>query len=139
MSGNFEIEIRVPYADTDLMGTVYYSHYLEYFERARVELLRHLGFPHSKLEKEGGVHLAVTEAFCKYIKPCCYDDILIVRPRITEMGSASIMIEYEILNKETQVLIVKGSTKLAFVDEKIKVCRAPRDMAQKLKEIVHSS
>jgi len=134
MPENFEIEIRVPYAHTDLMGTVYYSHYFEYFERARVELLRHIGFPHSKLEKDSGVHLVVTEAFCKYVKPCCYDDVLVVRPRITEMGSASILIEYEILNKETQVLIVKGSTKLAFVNEKLKVCRAPQDMAERLKQ-----
>lgn len=133
MAGQFEIEIRVPYAHTDLMATVYYSHYFEYFERARVELLRHIGFSHSNLEK-GGIHLVVTEAFCKYIKPVRYDDILLARPRIAEVGSASVLIEYDLINKDSQTAVAKGSTKLAFVDEKGKVCRAPLEMAERLKE-----
>jgi len=129
----FEVEIRVPYAHTDLMGTVYYSHYLEYFERARVELLRQIGFAHSKLE-QGGIHLVVTEVSCRYLKPAHYDELLVVRPVITEVGSASVSIEYEILNKETGLLLTEGFTKLAFVDENGKVCRAPRDMAERLKQ-----
>lgn len=133
MSDSFEIEIRVPYAHTDLMGTVYYSHYFEYFERARVELLRHIGFPHRKLEQDG-VHLVVTETYCKYLKPVYYDDLFIVRPQIREVGSASISIEYEILNKGTGMLLTKGFTKLAFVDEKGKICRAPKEMVEKLKQ-----
>jgi len=133
MAEQFEIEIRVPYAHTDPMATVYYSHYFEYFERARVELLRHIGFSHKNLE-QGGVHLVVTEAFCKYLRPARYDDILILRPRVAEVGSASVLIEYEILNKETGAAVTKGSTKLAFVDGKGKVCRAPLEMAQRLKQ-----
>ena len=34
------IEYRVPYADTDMMGVVYYANYLVMFERARNELMR---------------------------------------------------------------------------------------------------
>ncbi|OIN99421.1 hypothetical protein AUJ67_07340 [Candidatus Desantisbacteria bacterium CG1_02_49_89] len=137
MAEKFEIEIRVPYAHTDLMATVYYSHYFEYFERARVELLRHIGFSHKKLE-QGGTCLVVTEAFCKYLRPARYDDVLILRPWIADVGSASVLIEYEILNKETGAIVTKGSTKLAFVDGKGKVCRAPQDMAERLKQEIQS-
>jgi len=30
-----QLEYRVPYADTDQMGVVYYANYLVYFERSR--------------------------------------------------------------------------------------------------------
>ena len=34
------IDYRVPYADTDQMGVVYYANYLIYFEMSREELMR---------------------------------------------------------------------------------------------------
>ena len=39
-----EVEIRVRYAETDRMGYCYYGNYAQYFEVARVESLRSLGF-----------------------------------------------------------------------------------------------
>ena len=48
-----EIQIRVRYAETDQMGYVYYGHYATYFEVARVEMLRSLGFSYKILEAEG--------------------------------------------------------------------------------------
>ena len=44
-----DMEYRVPYADTDQMGVVYYANYLEYFERSRTEMLRAAGLPYSEL------------------------------------------------------------------------------------------
>lgn len=129
----FEIEIRVPYAHTDLMATVYYGNYFVYFERARVEYLRHIGFPHKELEKKG-THMTVTETSCKYIKPAHYDDVLVVRPCIDEVGRASVAISYEIFNKENGLLLTKGFTKLAFVDERGKICAGPADMVERLRQ-----
>ena len=133
MSNNFEIEMRVPYAHTDLMATVYYGNYFIYFERARVEYLRHIGFPHKELEKKG-THLTVTETSCRYIRPAHYDDMLVIRPKIENVGRASIVITYEIFDKETKTLLTTGMTKLAFVDEKGKVCAGPGDMIERLKQ-----
>ena len=39
------VAYRVPYADTDQMGFVYYANYLVYFERARTELMREVDIP----------------------------------------------------------------------------------------------
>ena len=44
--------LRVRYAETDQMGVVYYANYLVWFEIARVELLRQLGFDYKKMETE---------------------------------------------------------------------------------------
>ena len=39
---------RVPYADTDQMGVVYYGNYLTLFERARNELMREMGYSYKR-------------------------------------------------------------------------------------------
>ena len=64
----FECTYRVPYADTDQMGVVYYANYFEYFERGRTEMLRSVGAPYSVLEQEGAF-LPVIEAHCDYFAP----------------------------------------------------------------------
>lgn len=48
-----DIEIRIPYADTDQMGMVYYANYLVYFERGRTEWLRATGLDYRTLEESG--------------------------------------------------------------------------------------
>lgn len=66
---------RVPYADTDQMGVVYYANYLVYFERVRNEVLRNCGLPYKEMEALG-IFLPVIEAHCQYRMPAGYDDAL---------------------------------------------------------------
>ena len=37
-------KLRVYYEDTDAQGVVYYANYLKFFERARTEFLRGVGY-----------------------------------------------------------------------------------------------
>jgi acyl-CoA thioester hydrolase len=69
---------RVPYADTDRMGVVYYANYLVYFERVRNEILRERGVTYRQMEQRG-LLLPVVEAHCEYRQPALYDDLLEVR------------------------------------------------------------
>jgi Predicted thioesterase len=52
MKNHGEIEVRVRYSETDQMGVVYHSNYLNYLELSRVEWLRELGFSYAELEKK---------------------------------------------------------------------------------------
>ena len=56
---------RVYYRDVDQMGIVYYTRYLEYFEAARTELLRSVGFDVTKIEKMG-YFLPVISCHCDF-------------------------------------------------------------------------
>ena len=47
------INIRVRYPETDPMGYLHHSRYLQYFEMGRVELLRSQGHSYAELEKQG--------------------------------------------------------------------------------------
>jgi acyl-CoA thioester hydrolase len=65
--------LRVRYAETDRMGVVYYANYFVWFEVARADLLRSLGWTYREME-ESGVYLPVIEAQCEYRRPARYDD-----------------------------------------------------------------
>jgi acyl-CoA thioester hydrolase len=73
--GKSILPYQVAYADTDMMGVVYYANYLVFFERARTTLLEDLGYPYTRLEKEG-FGLPVIEAHCKYRLPALYGERL---------------------------------------------------------------
>jgi len=108
-----EIQVRVRYAETDQMGYVYYGNYATYFEVARVELLRSIGFSYKKLEEEG-IMLPVFEFSIKYFKPAYYDDLLIIKTTIPESPGARIKFLYETFN-EKGVLLNKAETTLVFI------------------------
>ena len=78
MSGHqAKVTYRVPYADTDRMGVVYYGNYLIYFEMARNQLLRDFGLPYVELERRGYA-LPVVEAHVQYRAAAGYDDELTI-------------------------------------------------------------
>ena len=56
-----KMDYRVPYADTDQMGVVYYGNYLTIFERARSELMRACGYTYRQCEAEGWMLPVVKE------------------------------------------------------------------------------
>ena len=127
------LQIRVRYAETDQMGYVYYGNYATYYEVARVESLRQLGFSYKLLEEQG-IMMPVTENKSKYIRPARYDDLLTIKVSIKEMPVKRITFEYEIYN-EQQKLINLGETILAFV-KKVngRACDAPDSITNLLKQ-----
>jgi acyl-CoA thioester hydrolase len=117
-----EIQYRVPYADTDQMGVVYYANYLVYFERLRNELLREDGLPYYEIENLG-IMLPVIEAVCKYKNPAKYDDILIFSGWMDEIKGVKIKICCEV--RRNGELLAEGYTVHACVDTKTRRPRRP--------------
>ena len=111
-----EVQLRVRYADTDQMGYVYYGNYAAYYEVARVESFRQLGFAYKNLEDEG-VMMPVLELKSNFHQPAMYDDLLTIRVSIPEFPRARIRYEYEIFNEAGKHLN-SGETTLAFVNMK---------------------
>jgi acyl-CoA thioester hydrolase len=110
-----EIQLRVRYAETDQMGYVYYGNYATYFEVARVETFRHVGFSYKEMEDQG-IMMPVLEYKTKYIKPAKYDDLLTIKIFIKEKPGIRIRFEYEVYNEEGILLNVSETT-LVFVSK----------------------
>ncbi|WP_118194848.1 acyl-CoA thioesterase [Albibacterium indicum] len=127
----FKCNIRVRYGETDQMGYVYYGNYAEYYEVARVEMLRSLGTSYKDME-DSGVMMPVLDLFCKYIKPGRYDENLTITVSIKEKPGVRIKFHYEIHNEQNE-LINLGETTLVFVDmESGRPCMPPDDFQTRL-------
>ena len=127
-----EVKIRVRYGETDRMGYVYYGNYAEYFEVARVEALRNLGFSYRKLEDEG-IMLPVLNYSVKYLKPAYYDDELTIKVTIKEIPMARIRFDYEVYNEKDELTTVADTT-LVFINRLAnKPCSAPQDFTDALR------
>lgn len=119
-------EIRVPYADTDAMGVVYYANYLRYFEIGRGELMRALGHTYRQVE-DGGLLLPVTEARCSYRQPARYDDLLQLETRVTRAQGARVCFAYT-LRGEAAAVLVTGATEHAVVNTAGRPTRLPEGL-----------
>ena len=73
----FEHPIRIYWEDTDAGGIVFYANYLKFFERARTEWLRDLGFGQQVLRDSSGGMFVVSETTVKYHSPARLDDTLV--------------------------------------------------------------
>lgn len=125
-----ETKIRIRYGETDKMGFVYYGNYPLFYEIGRTEMLRSLGSSYKQIE-EMGILMPVLSLQVKYIRPAYYDDEITIKTSIKETPTARIIFYYEIYN-DTNKLINKGETVLAFINGKTnKPVRAP-EFLQKL-------
>lgn len=120
----FDYEYRVIYGDTDKMGISYYGNYFRWFEGARSEYFRALGLPYTECEKQG-LQLPVVETGAKYLAPSTYDDLLVVRTSVSELGRTSMKFEYQVFEKKSAKLLVTGFSIHVCVDNAMKPSRLP--------------
>ncbi|MEI8394169.1 MAG: tol-pal system-associated acyl-CoA thioesterase [Rhodospirillaceae bacterium] len=89
--------IRVYYEDTDAGNIVYHARYLHFMERARTELLRLLGTPHSQMIADFGTMFALRRSELDFIRPARLDDALEIHSRLIELRGASLVLEQQVM------------------------------------------
>ena len=119
-------DYRVPYADTDQMGVVYYGNYMALFERARNELMRACGYTYKECEQEGFM-LPVVHAEADYRSPAKYDDLLEISAGVRLQKGVRIEIACEVRRKGEDQLLVSGYTRHVFVSTRnFRPCPPPQ-------------
>ncbi|MBI3138710.1 MAG: acyl-CoA thioesterase [Sphingobacteriales bacterium] len=107
--------IRVRYAETDQMGVVYHSNFFPYFETARAESIRQLGFTYADMERMG-VIMPVVDVHCRYLRPARYDDLLNIRTTLKELPQHhKIEFHHDVFNEKEELLATAKIT-LYFVE-----------------------
>lgn len=92
--------LRVPLYEIDIGGGVYHGNYFHFFEIARDDFFRHLGFPYRRLMDEYGMHLTVAQLTCAYFSPLNYDNVVTVVTGIEELRSRSMVVIQRIDREE---------------------------------------
>jgi len=111
---DFDIGLRVYWEDTDAGGVVFFANYLKFFERARTEWLRSLGFSQERMRVDDAAAFVVSETSVRYLRPARLDDWLTVTVRLAVVARASITIEQQAWRGDE--LLAEGSIRIACVD-----------------------
>lgn len=113
------------------MGVVYHGNYAQYLEIGRIEWLRNFGISYKKMEEQG-VMLPVISLSINYKKSARYDDVIYVKTQLSKMPTATIEFDFEILNKDGEIITLAKAT-LAFIDMKtMRPTRCPKYILDKL-------
>jgi acyl-CoA thioester hydrolase len=128
-----ETKVRVRYAETDQMGVVYHSNFFLYYEVARAESIRHLGYTYADMEKMG-VIMPVVEVQSRFLRPALYDDLLTIKTILKELPAHhKIEFHHEVYN-EMEELLVTGKVILYFMEAKtMKRTTMPEQLLRKIK------
>ncbi len=113
-------ELTVRYAETDQMGIVYHTNYGIWYEIARTNFIKDLGYSYSEMEKRG-IFLPVTDLKLHYISPARYDDNIKIETTVSSISSAKIEFSYTSYVKENKKPINTGISIHAFVDNKMRL------------------
>ena len=111
----FRHTLRVYWEDTDAGGVVFYANYLKFFERARTEWLRALGFGQQALRERTGAIFVVSDTRVRYLAPARLDDLLEVTVDLRAGGKASMTIAQQAWRDGT--LLAEGEIRIGCVDE----------------------
>ena len=111
---DFDIGLRVYWEDTDAGGVVFFANYLKFFERARTEWLRSLGFSQERMRVDDAAAFVVSETSMRYLRPARLDDWLTVTVRLAVVARASITIEQQAWRGDER--LAEGSIRIACVD-----------------------
>lgn len=111
---DFVFPVRVYWEDTDGQGVVFYANYIKFFERARTEWLRKLGFGQNQLKRDTGGMFVVGETTARYLRPAKLDDLLHVTVKVLQQGRSSLTFEQQVWRGDA--LLTEGEIRIGWVE-----------------------
>lgn len=128
-----DFPVRVYYEDTDAGGVVYHARYLHFFERARTEFLREIGFSQQALLQQN-IAFVVRKMALEYHLPARLDDLLSVETALTSLSGSKIIFQQRLMREE--VCLSEAEVSVVCVDlTKMKACRIPIAIRQALQAV----
>ena len=95
MAGPLSHKLRVRYAECDVQGVVFNSHYLAYFDTSITELWR-AGIGGYQVMLDRGLDIVVAEARLRFIDSARFDQEITLEIGVTKLGTTSIASEHRI-------------------------------------------
>ncbi len=110
------LECRVYFEDTDAGGVVYHSNYLNFYERARTEFLRTLGFEQDDLLQQNIVFV-VRNISVDFKQAARFNELLVVESNIKRLKKVSLIFDQAIYSQRggQKVLINQAEVKVGCV------------------------
>lgn len=126
-----KIEVKVRFAETDLLGHVNNASYFVYLEEARVEFFKTV-FPEKKQS------FVVASVKCDFLRQAFFDQWLMIQTKVVKIGNKSFDLEHAIIDKNSGELIASGrSVVVHFNFEKQASETITSEMRKQLEQAQH--
>jgi YbgC/YbaW family acyl-CoA thioester hydrolase len=120
------LSIEVVAFETDFGGVVSNTRYLEYIERGRYALLHAAGLRVGKVWREHGAQPVVRRIEIDYLGFARHEDHLQLRVRVASHGGATTTLNYELSRENDDVILMRATQTLAYLNRDWKPTRVPR-------------
>lgn len=113
----FSWQVRVYHEDTDGHGIVYYANYFKFFERARTEMLRSIGFEQDEMKKRLGILFVVKSVYADFIQPAQFNDKLTITAGIDAIKRASMVFNQKVIQPpDNNRVLCQAIVRIACLD-----------------------
>ncbi|HLS61144.1 MAG TPA: acyl-CoA thioesterase, partial [Virgibacillus sp.] len=103
---SFYIPVNIRFSETDMFGHVNNVSPFIYFEEARIEYLKSLGFFMQNNENEGNEGIPiVADLQCDYHQQIFFNEQLKMYVKVNHMGTTSLDIHYMALNEQDRICL----------------------------------
>ena len=131
----FAWPIRVYFEDTDAGGVVYHSRYLNFFERARTEMLRAMGIPMRELQQKHKLIWVVLDMNIRFRKAAMLDDELTATAAFEWMEGVRLGMRQEMTRKSDGAVIATADVSVVMLHaDTHKPARMPEWIKAELKQ-----
>jgi acyl-CoA thioester hydrolase len=134
-----EVEVRVPFQDSDPMGVTWHGNYFRYLELARSALLGKIGYNYREMLASGYLW-PIVEARIKYIKPTTFGQCLRVKATLEEYENR-LKIAYSITDSGSGERVTTAFTiQAAVLKERGEMClSSPQVLVDKVRACLGSA
>lgn len=123
--------IRVYYEDTDAGGVVFHANYLNFFERARTEMLRAMGYEQDVLREELGILFVLRSMQIDYLRPARFNDLLQASAAVGEVKKASLMFS-QTITRGDELLVTANVHAVCVTADTLRPCAIPQALLNAL-------
>jgi acyl-CoA thioester hydrolase len=128
------IEMAVAWGDMDAFQHVNNVVYFRYFENARLEYFRRLGW--GTIRPQTGIGPIVASIQARYRKALTYPDSIAVGARVTTLGEDRFTLEHVIVSRKLGAVTTEGQATIVIYDyAQEKKSSIPDDLRRRIAEL----
>jgi acyl-CoA thioester hydrolase len=128
------IQLPVQWGDMDSYRHVNNVIYFRYFESARLEYFRRLGWFEYEAETGVGPILAATQA--RFRRPLTYPDTISVGARVVDVGEDRFTLEHRVVSHTQKAVVTEGQgTVVTFAHAEGRKVALPAELRRRIAEL----
>lgn len=96
---SFSYPVKVRFSETDMFGHLNNTVPFTYFEQARIEFFKHIGFMQDWVKPENETIPVVADLQCDFLRQVFFDEELKIHVKANRVGTSSVDLHYLGLNE----------------------------------------